>query len=244
MGVYYFSREGMKLLAEKGEGIVLAPSLYWYIQKELPTKSLHKAKRYAASLVNDAPEGFRELVVFKNGNLYDIYAYDPELLKRAVDSFDHPMPIYALQQFVEQLPSRIDENHVARAIEGVAVVLPDGEGQKLSAFAPNVSTIRPLLENYGDRRSSRSSTLVIVALIVLTTAAVFDTLLHIQRYQMASRWLENQQTDRTLYEIKSMIRRYEKIENSYRKRRQEIVKILQKSRLRSVTCDEKGCRSE
>lgn len=231
----------MELLSSQEEGVILSPSLYWYVQKKLPTKSLHKAKRYAVSLLNDAPAGYTELILFKKGAFYEIYAYDPTLLQKAAASFEHPMPFYALQQFITQLPARINKERIAVSIADIAVELPD-EKETLPPFQPDLSHVSPLLKDLKNR--STSSTWVLVTLIFLLTAILFDSILHWQRYKMAQEQLEKERTDRTLYEIKALIHRYKKIENSYRKKRSDMEKILQKRGLKEVVCDEGGCRGE
>ncbi|WP_457595720.1 hypothetical protein [Hydrogenimonas sp.] len=241
MALYYL-RDGEIVERERdGEAVVLSPSLYWYRHARFPTRSAAKAKRLADSLMDSRPAAYTEIYVQKNGDGFDCYAYDPEALARRLEEAGLTgKPLYFLQQFAAHTPLRIDEKRIAETVAGVCVELPD-EARALPSLAS--LEIESAAEPFGgvkEKGFSRALAAGLVGLLAVTMLA--DLGVRFQKVAAVEKAIEGVSASRSIYEIRAMTQRYEKMAQSQRKLRLEVKKALQK-RLSELSCTpEGGCR--
>lgn len=111
--------------------LVLSPHYYWVKAERLPVKSIHQAKKMAASLFDGAIAlGEYDYHVIKNDDIFWVFAYDSvEIAEQIAASGLRPNQIsevyFAQSECVGiQSPLLIDSEHVLVDNEGVISMLP------------------------------------------------------------------------------------------------------------------------
>ena len=244
MAIYYIRADQTIVLESEDEAVVVSPTLYWYAHADFPTRSLARAKRLADAFMDTRPERYREIFVRRTGKGYDCYAYDPEELAEKLASAENPdAPVYFLQQLHEELPLRIDGQRVAENLNGVAVEIPDeGKAAPSLADVDFGKTPRPFRAP-GTKTGGKALPLLFLLLLGITTAA--DLGLRFQKYFALDAATQKLQADRSFYEIRAIVKRYEKIEAEQKKLRAQIQKRLKQGGLRALECTPAGgCRGE
>ena len=245
MAIYYLRDDETLRLSDtpQSDRAILGPSLYWYAHAQFPTRSLAKARRLADAFLDSRPENYRSIHVERREGGYDCYAYDGEALNaRLKEEGLEGAACHFLQQFVSQMPLRIDEKRVADAVNGICLELPDA-----SRSMPELASIdfervaKPFSKAGGGSNLQRLG----IALVALTAVAMLlDLGLRLQKRFAVEKAMESIRTERSIYEIKAMTRKYETIAQKQSKLRDSVVQTLKK-RLRRLECTpEKGCRGE
>ncbi|WP_353661200.1 hypothetical protein [Hydrogenimonas sp. SS33] len=246
MAIFYIRENETVTLprAEKGEDfVILSPSLYWYTHARFPTRSLAKAKRLADAFMDSRPESYREIYVEKRGEGYDCYAYDPEVLRiRLEEEGASGLPCYFLQQFADEMPLRIGDDLIAEAVNGVCLEFRDS-----NRSLPELASLdfRAVAKPFNKGKSAGGVRRGVYLLLGFFAAAMLlDLGVRLQGYMALQKATENLRTDRSLYEIRAMVKRYETTAQKQAKLRREIARAL-KGHLKRLECTpEGGCKSE
>ncbi len=243
MALYYL-RESGTIVKEGSEDIVIvSPSLYWFAHAEFPTSSLSKAKKLADTLLASRPASYTSIYVEKRGGGFDCYAYDEVALSKSIPSgIPSNTPRYFLQQFSDQMPLRIDENLTAETINGICIETHDD-----SKSLPSLDSIdiRSLAKPFNGSGSNTVSPWMAAALVAtLFTAAAADLALRYQTLDALHQRSAARDSQKTMYEIKALLKKYRKIDSEQRRLRATIKKALG-SPMKSLECDpKKGCTYE
>lgn len=244
MALFYI-RENETITKEREKDIVVvSPTMYWYAHAEFPTKSLSKARKLADAFLDSRPGSYQTIHVEKSGSGFDCYAYDAQALRARLEELEAlDAPVYFLQQFSEEMPLRIDRLLVADSINGICIEIQDGHRNLPSIESLDFDAVaRP----FNERKSGTLSQKLIVTLVaLLCVTMLFDLSLRFQKYSAINRAAERDGVDRSVYELKSLVSRYEKTAAEQTRLRKEIKKALNHGGLRILECSpSKGCRGE
>ena len=222
--------------------VVLAPSLYWYLHARFPTRSMAKARRLADSIMDSRPASYQTLFLLRRNEGYDCYAYDEEALQNrlAAEGLTEAKR-YFLQQFADQMPRRIDEKTIADVVEGICLELPDDRSDIPSLADLDFEDVRSFAEEK-KRADFKRPGIALLLLLIVTMS--LDLGLRLQRKFAIETRLDQSRTDRSIYEIRALVNKYEKIARKQERLRRSIAETLQK-RLKKLSCDaDGGCRDE
>ncbi len=222
--------------------VVLAPSLYWYVYARFPTRSSAKVRRLADSFMDSRPASYQTLFLQRRDEGYDCYAYDEEALQNRLtaEGFTEAK-CYFLQQFDDQMPRRIDEKAIAHVIEGVCLELPDDRSDIPSLADLKFEGVRSFAEEKKDVDFKR---FWIALLILLIVTMSLDLGLRLQQKFAIEKRLDRSRTGRSIYEVRALVKKYDKIADKQKRLRQSIAEALQK-RLKKLDCNaDGGCRNE
>ncbi|NPA29669.1 MAG: hypothetical protein GXO33_05735 [Epsilonproteobacteria bacterium] len=237
----YLREKGSVTLGE-GEGVVLAPSMYWYAHAAFPGVSLRKAKAMADAYLKPRPERYDTLFVARRGEGYDCYAYDAEaLMKRLAREGLAGQPVWFLQQWIDCVPFRLDESRAAVALNGIVLEMPGAEAPSLPGRAGCVAP-RPFMQK--GKEGGNGTRLLKTAIAVSAVAMVLDFAAAFQEKAALASRLQTWRSERTTYEIKAMIGSYEKMKKREETLREHLGRALAGRTVKSVTCTAKGCKSE
>ncbi len=244
MAIYYIRENGTVTLESENDIVVVSPTLYWYAHADFPTKSLAKARKLADAFLDSRPESYGTIHVEKREGGFDCYAYDKEALKTRIEAVGaNDAPAYFLQQLSAKMPIRIDDGLIADIINDICIELPDGE-----RTLPTLDTLdfESVAKPFRHPKSGPLPKSLIIALISLLAVTMVVDLAHrFQEYSAIQKALEKSGGDRSVYEIKSLVKRYEKTAMEQKKLRESIRKALQQGTIRKLDCTPaKGCRRE
>ncbi len=245
MAIYYLRDDETLCLSDtpESEKVILGPSLYWYAHAQFPTKSLTKARRLADAFLDTRPAEYRTLHVERRSGGYDCYAYDNEALEaRLQEEKLEGAARYFLQQFVDQMPLRIDEKRIAETVNGICLELPD-ENRSMPELAS--LDFAKVAKPFGKARGgSGLGRLGIAVVVLIAVTMLLDLGLRLQKHFAAEKAMDAIRTERSIYEIKAMIKKYETIAQKQSKLRNSVVQTLKKKLHRLECTPEEGCRGE
>jgi len=242
LALYYIRENGTIVREKSGDIVVIAPSLYWYGHAKFPTSSIAKAKRLADSFLATRPASYTAIHVEKSGDGFDCYAYDEAHLRTLVAQHTSAKtPFYFLQQFSEQMPLRIDEELIADTINGICIEMENGERTLPSLDSLDFRSLAKPFNGAGESGISKKVAAGLAVLLFVTAAG--DLALRYQTLQaLQSRSTEG--TQRSMYEIRALVKKYAKIDSEQRRLRAAIQKALS-SRIKTLECSvKKGCTHE
>ncbi|WP_457594419.1 hypothetical protein [Hydrogenimonas sp.] len=239
MALYYIGENGTVVREKSEDVVVVAPSLYWYGHAKFPTSSIAKAKRLADSYLASRPASYTSIHVEKSRGGFDCYAYDEAHLRSLVAQHTSPKtPCYFLQQFSAQMPLRIDENLIAETINGICIEMENGGKTLPSLDSLDFRSLAKPFNAAGETGIPKGVAAGLVFLLLAT--ATGDLALRYQTLQaLQSRAAEG--TQKSMYEIKALVKTYAKIDTEQRRLRATIQKALS-SRMKRLECSvKKGC---
>ncbi|BDY13462.1 hypothetical protein [Hydrogenimonas cancrithermarum] len=243
MALHYIREDSTVRKEREEEIVVVSPSLYWYANAKFPTRSLAKARKLADAFLASRPETYRAIFVEKRGESFDCYAYDADLLARRIDETGAKnAPCYFLQQFSEQMPLRIDDGLVAEKLNGICIEMENENTSLPSLDSLDFPAIAQPCNRAERGGVGRKSLTALVALLAI--AALFDLSLRYQSLHAVRKMVDDTRTERSLYEIESLVKRYESTMARQRKLRDAIKRSLQ-GKIGKLTCSaQKGCVHE
>ena len=243
MALYYIRKESTIRKEREGDIVVISPSLYWYAHAEFPTRSPAKARKLADAFLSSRPENYRSIFVEKRENGFDCYAYDADLIAQRIDEAGaRNAPRYFLQQFSERMPLRIDDDLIAETINGICIEMENDSTTLPSLDFPDFSAIAEPY-NRTEREGVRKNSLTALAAILVVTM-LLDLSLRYQSMHAVQKMIDNTRTERSLYEIRSLVKRYESTMARQQKLRNAVKRSLQ-GKVGKLTCSvEKGCVHE
>ncbi|RUM45324.1 MAG: hypothetical protein DSY46_03190 [Hydrogenimonas sp.] len=244
MPLFYIRNEDIITIESPEDAVIISPSLYWYEYVEFPTKSLSKAKRLADTFLASRPSSYTKIYVERHGQGFDCYAYDPERLKVQIDKISAKhLPRYFLQQLADQLPVRIDALSIAEMINGIAVEIANPKEQLRSIDTIDFSTLPKPFNRH--RQGTLPKYLGITLIGVFLLSMGVDLTLRYQALQATQTMVEQTRTNRSFYEIKSLLKRFENRQTKQEKLRTAIQQALQHRLKDHLTCSiQSGCTYE
>ncbi|WP_300365193.1 hypothetical protein [Hydrogenimonas sp.] len=243
MALYYIRENSIVTLEKEEKVVILSPSLYWYAHAEFPTTSLAKARKLADAFLDSRPDSYRTIYVEKRGNGFDCYAFDADALGIRLDEIEaNDAPCFFLQQFSEEMPLRIDSHLIADAINGICIELKD-ENRTLPTL--DSVDLYAVAKPFNRTKSGRIPNGWMVALLViLSITMMMDLALRFQKERALQTASEKVRSERSIYEVKSLISRYQKRAGEQAKLRKAIKKAL-RGRIIKIECSpSKGCSRE
>ncbi|WP_456450436.1 hypothetical protein [Hydrogenimonas sp.] len=244
MAFYYIRTDGTSILNSDDDAVVLSPSTYWYAHAKFPTRSLAKARKLADGFMDTRPENYDAVYVEKRDGGYDCYAYDGDALKRRLEEAGAAgAPVWFLQQFVSQMPLRLDDERVAESINGVVVELPDASRSLPTLASLDLGAVAKPFNRRAESGFPVKSLVALTLLLAVTVTA--DLGVRFQKYLAVDEALERSRASRSVYEIRALVKKYEKVAAEQRKLRQSVAKALKKGRLTKLSCTpSRGCDVE
>ena|GEM_PF-1170937 len=244
MALHYIREEDTITIENADDSVVLSPSTYWYVHARFPTRSLARARKLADAFMDTRPQNYTEIYVEKSEEGFDCYAYDGEALAARLRELEaQGEPVWFLQQLASQMPLRIDDGLIAETINGVAV-----EMRESSRSLPTLGSIdlKAVARPFNKESAGGFPVRLTVALtLLLALAVVTDLAGRFQRYTAVEKALDQSRTSRSIYEIRALLKKYEKIADRQRDLRQNIAKALKRGHLSELECTpEKGCSGE
>ncbi len=236
--VYVYGLEDMAVYRDVADDvIILSPSLYWYKLCSIPTRNQIKAKKIAQHMMGQKPAHFSEMLLYKNDDKYDAYSYDKSMVKSLLKSLNLKNPkVYFANQLQLQEKVAIDDKTALYAFGDRVMEYELGE-QKLS---------HNLKQMYGEllrgakhikifeKSANNNNTFLLLSLgffllyVVLFSVDKLATLSKLDE-QLASL----QTNDRSFYEMKSLTKKYKKLESSSSKLQKELKNTLKKDGIKS-----------
>ena len=242
---FFYIRENETITKEReGDIVVISPTLYWYAHAQFPTSSLAKARKLADAYLDSRPESYQTIHVEKREGGFDCYAYDAEAVRARLEEAEAAdAPAFFLQQFAEEMPLRIDDDLIADTINGVCIELQDGNRNLPSIESLDFDAVAAPFNRTGSGTLSNKLLVALVALFAITM--IFDLSLRFQKYSAIERAAERESVDKSVYELKALVSKYEKTASEQTKLRKEIKKALSRPGLRRLECTpSKGCSRE
>ncbi len=243
MALYYI-KEGDTVVKEcSDDAVVISPSLYWYAYAEFPTRSPAKAKRLADSYMASRPASYTSVYVEKRGEGFDCYAYDEAHLRSLIEQHTSlKTPAYFLQQFSRQLPLRIDEKLTADTINGIAVEVKESATAIPALESLDFGAAAKPFNKAGTAGFPKKLSVVLLAVLLATAAG--DLTLRYQKLHALEELNGAGTGGKSMYEIKSLLKKYAKTDREQRELRRAINEALS-SPVKSLECDlKKGCTRE
>jgi len=239
----YIKERETTVLDEKGEGAVLAPSLYWYAFAPLKKVSQRRARAMADALLKPRPKNYRDIVVQKREGGYDCFAYDAEALRRRLRQEGlEKEPVWFLQQLAHCTPFSLTNGRTATVLNGIVLEVPAEGSEKALSFATCMLP-EPLL-----KQKSTESGEVLGWLKAATVTVAVAALLDIgSAWQEKRAWqarLASLKMDKTAYEMRAMVNRYEKVAGRLQAMGEALAKALKKRGVKHIICTPKGCDVE
>jgi len=241
--LHYIQDDKTITIEEADDAVVLSPSTYWYAHARFPTRSLARARRLADAYMDTRPSDYGAIHVEKEGDGFACYAYNADALASRLEALGAKgSPVWFLQQLASQMPLRIDEGLTADAINGVVV-----EFKESSRSLPALASIdlNAVARPFNRRSEGGAPARLLVALTLLLAVTVTaDLAMRFQTYLATQKALDATRSTRSIYEIRALTAKYEKIAGQQQKLREQVAKAL-RGRLTHLRCTPgKGCERE
>lgn len=237
--IYVYGLEDKVIYEDVSEDIIiLAPSFYWYKLCSIPTRSFSKAKNIAQHMMSQRPAEFVEIILYKNNDDYDAYAYDKSFVKNLLKdvALKNPKVYFANQLQIEE----------AVSIDGQRSLYKFNERVMCSASTANKPAYS-LVEKYAEllhgqkylkafeKQSSNNNFYFVASLALFALYIVFFSFDKMQTLRNVENELESLQTqDRSFHEIRSLIRKYEKLDTSSEKLQKDLQNALKKDQIKTI----------
>ncbi|MBL0707758.1 MAG: hypothetical protein JJW00_01775 [Sulfurimonas sp.] len=238
--VYVFSLEEKVVYEDVLDDVViLSPSLYWYMLCSIPTRSMQKAKKIAQHIMSHRPSHFEEIVLYKLENNYDAYAYDKSVVKSILKELNLKNPkVYFANQLKLDAQTAIDDDNALYKFGDRVMEYVIEEDIPESSLRENYKELLvgqkhiKLFEKSG--KNNKTFLLASLALFVLYIAAFsFDRLKTLSHIDAELAGLKTE--DRSFYEMKSLIKKYKKLQSSSERMRSGLKKELKKDKIKTLS---------
>jgi len=243
LALYYIKEDDTIVKDRNDDVVVVSPSLYWYANAKFPTRSLAKAKKLADAFLVSRPETYNSIFVEKRDDSFDCYAYDADLITARIEETGaKSAPCYFLQQFADHMPLGIDDGLIAEKFNGICIEVKNERTSIPSLDSLDFLTIaKPC--NHAQQSGIGKKMLATLAAIFIVTM-IFDLSLRYQSIYAIRDMIADMRTERSLYEIESLVKRYENTMLRQQKLRISIKRSLQKKLKKLVCTAQKGCIGE
>lgn len=224
----------------KKVNVILSPSLYWVKKVSLPVKYVRDALKLLPSLFEDTlPSDGYSYSAYKDGEVFFIFAYkDKEIidtLSKNGISLSNVSKIYFAQSELKDIDGalKINDSQTLYVKDDIVVLLPCcwvKESGKLNLEDIKLSKHTLKLKQYGhivDNSSFYKIIAILVFLIVLVFGEYFIVTKQISKIeQMKTEVFTKHNLKSTMFQNKSMLKRYKKIHLKQTKIREYISYLL------------------
>jgi len=236
--VYLYSLEKKTTLNTIDDIIILSPALYWFQICEIPTKSITKAKKIATHMISNKPENFKDIELFYKENGYYAYAYDKNSIQTLLKKLDlqNPKVYFANQLQITQLTAIDNETNLytfhKRVIESPATTKNPSKSLSIH-YKELLLKEKPIRSLESDDRSLKSLLSIATGFFLLYIILfAFDK---ISTLNTLNHTMENLNThNRSFYQIKSLIRKYTKLDKNSKNFKEKLTQALQETNLQSL----------
>jgi len=237
--VYVYSLEKIKKFANVNDIVVLSPAMYWFSVCEIPTKNMTKAKKIAMHMMSNKPDNFSDIALFYKTDAYHAYAYDKKSITTLIKelALKNPKVYFANQLQLTTLTAISDETNLyklnERVVESHATDKKPSKSLSIH-YEELLKGQKPMLSFESGNRSlktvlSLSAGLLLVYIMLFTFDKV--SLLSTIEHKMENLNIQN----RSFYEIKSLIKKYTKLDKNSQKLKEKLTQALKDKNLKSLT---------
>jgi len=237
--VYLYSLEKRAKFANVDDIVVLSPAMYWFKICEIPTKSMSKAKKIATHMMSDKPDDFDTIELFYKTDFYHAYAYDKKSIKTLLKKLGikNPKVYFANQLHLTELTAIDDETNLYKFNQRVIEAHATSQKPSKSLFNDYKELLqgeKPMRSFENDDSSlkrvlSLSASLFLLYIMLFT----FDKVSILNAIQHETESLNTQ--NRSFYQIKSLIRKYTKLDKNSKKLKEKLTQALKDEKLKSLT---------
>lgn len=218
--------------------VILSPSLYWYKLCSIPTRNFSKAKNIAEHMMSDRPSNFGEIVLYKNNDNYDAYAYEKIFIKNLLKELGLKNPkVYFANQLQVSDKTSIDEQKALYSFNGRIMEYTFGEEQPSHSLKHQYKELlhgEKHLKAF-EKRNNNNTSYLLVSLAFFSLYVLFFSIEKIQTLQDIERELESLPTqERSFHEIRSLIRKYTKLESSSVQLQKELQNALKEEQIKTL----------
>ena len=220
--------------------VVLSPSLYWIKKLTLPVKHARDAKKLLPSIFEDTlgGEGY-SYFVYKKDEIFFAFAYKDkvilDLFKEKGIEAKNIVNIYFAQSEFDSMSSalKIDDEHSLVVKDGVVLLVPDSwvEGTThLNLHQFKCSKYKITLTQYSQFVDMKSLYRLSIVLFIFSAITFFEYFLLSQDVsklqEKESSVFENYHLKPTMFQNKSLLKKYNKIHTRQTNIRSAIANIL------------------
>jgi len=222
--------------------IILSPALYWVKKIKLPVSSIRDVKKLLPSIFEDTlPDGEYSYSVYKANteSEFFIFAYEDKKILKVIEekniSILNVIGIYFAQSELSNIDSamKIDEKQSLYVKDEIVILVPCcwlEEKGELNLDLLTLSKNKINIEQFAhiiDMKSLYKFSIALVLLIILVFTELFITLQKIQNvYDLKEVVFEKYNLKPTIFQNKSMLKKYTKIDEKQIKIREYLSYIL------------------
>lgn len=220
--------------------IILSPSLYWVQKIKLPIKSLREVKKLLPSIFEDTlPQGNYSYSAYRSGEEYFIFAYEDKkifelLAQKGIALANIASVRFAQSEFSTlEEPLLINASHCMQIKDELLVLVPSSwlrEKKELEMSEIKLSNHTIKLEQFG--HIVEKSTLYKIGLALGLLALLFGVEIYIAKSKQAEiqsareELFSKYNLQPTLFQNRSLLERYSKIDTTQQKLREYISYFL------------------
>ncbi|MDF1875387.1 hypothetical protein JHD48_06545 [Sulfurimonas sp. SAG-AH-194-I05] len=228
--------------------IILSPSLYWYKKCVIPTRNFSKAKNIALHMVSDKPATFKEVLLYRSENDYDVYAYNKEIVKNLLKKLklQNPKVYFANQLTFDGLVSIDSEKNLYkfndRTMETVANATQKPDTSLTQSYKEllNEQSHIKLFE----KSTNNNTSFLVASFVFFFLFIVFSSVDKIQSLNKLDKEFESLQTkDRSFYAIKSLIKKYKKLQSASDSLHSKVQNGLKQTNLKTLTYENSSVKT-
>ena len=212
--------------------------MYWFKLCSFPTNNLSKAKNIAKHMMSDRPSNFSEVELNKKENNYHAYAYDKKSIKNLVKNLnlENPKIYFANQLHLNEIVA-IDKNTMLYQFNERIMESPVGDKKPKVELKSNYAKLlkdeKPL--KGFEKNVNKSNVFLAASLILFFIYIVLFSVDKIKTINSIDEQLLSLKTnDRSFYEIKSLIKKYKKLDKSSQKLKKELKNALKQNNIKKL----------
>ena len=240
--VYIYSNDKYKLFENESKNVViLSPSMYWFKVCEIPTKNIAKAKNIARHIMSDRADGLDDMVLNRVDGGYEVFAYNEKsVLQRLKYLGISEYVLYFAAQLnfdIDSLNGKvaIDNENILCVVSNRVLEFPNTESN-LPALVDNYHTmldvVKPAIKF--EQQTSNVKYVLLTASIFLFGIMLLYSFLRYESSKKLEQQISLLSKNKSFYEIKSLIRKYERIDKESIRMKREFKKILDEKDLKSI----------
>jgi hypothetical protein len=220
--------------------VILSPSLYWVKKLSLPVKSVREVKKLLPSLFEDTlPEGNYSYYAYKSEDGFFVFAYEDKLILDTLAKKGVPASSVANVYFAQselgkiESPLKINDFQSIYVKDEILVVIPSdwiAQSPELNVYDIYLSGHSIVLQQFGhivNKKSLYKVSAIMLALSLLIATEYFITIHKSNQITAAQEELfEKYNLKSTIFQNKSMLKKYENIHEKQSNLREYISSIL------------------
>lgn len=218
--------------------VIFSPSFYWFKICEIPTKNYTKAKNIATHMMSDGPIDFKKIELQRIEDKYAVFSYNESIILNILKELNiKDAKIYFADQLNITESIAIDEEKYLFKFNNKIIEL-DKKNEEINSNLNNsystlLEGVNPIISLKKD--SKKNSIFVnLTAIILFIYLAIFsfdkiNTLTHINKNS-----LKLDTNGKSFYEIKSLIKKYKKLEKNSDQMKINLEKVLKQNQIKSI----------